>query len=272
MSTIEHSGVLSRVMHRPGRHTARRGGQIVAPQHDAVMRRDFGELDADRVTSGLLALRRELPAVQIHFALTSLLQPATIRAVDAFGASFAVASRGEIDLLERQGVAIGRCVHSHPVKTIADITGAYLRGIRTFVVDNAAEVAKFSELPDVAVLVRLSFPDPDTRSDLPDFGVAPDDAGALVEQCLRTGLRVSGFTFHFDGPTVSAQQCARAIRRTLRLMRKLEHVYDVRFDTIDIGGLPPVAELARDIRTALAPVPPRYRILIESGRQSDLTS
>jgi len=244
--------------------------QIAPPQ--AVVPQPV-PVDVDHVTTQLLTLRRELPDVQIHFAVAALLHSATtIRAVDAFGASFAVASRGEIDLLEREGVAIGRCLHSLPVKTIADITGAYLRGIRTFVVDNAAEAEKFSELPDVAVLVRLSFPGPDERSDGSKVGVAPDAAAALVEHCLRARLRVAGFTFHFDGPTVSAQQWARAIRRTLRLMRKLEHVYDMRFDTFDIGGVLPVAELARGIRSALADAPPRYRIVIESGRQFDITS
>ena len=139
-------------------------------------------LDVDRVTTQLLALRRELPGVQIHFATKSLPHPAVIRAVDAFGATFEVASRGEIDLLEREGVAIEQCLHTHPVKTVADITGAYLRGIRTFVVDSHSEVGKFRGLPaDVAVLVRLSFPNPAVTCDLSSkFGVAPEEADALV--------------------------------------------------------------------------------------------
>ena len=139
-------------------------------------------LDVDRVTTQLLALRRELPEAQIHFATTSLPHPAVIRAVDAFGASFAVASRGEIDLLEREGVAIGRCLHAQPVKTVADITGSYLRGIRTFVVDDPDEVAKFRGLSsDFSVLVRLSFPNPGAESDVSSkSGIAPEEAGDLV--------------------------------------------------------------------------------------------
>ena len=234
-------------------------------------------LDVDRVTTQLLALRRELPQAQIHFATKSLPHPAVIRAVDAFGASFEVASRGEIDLLEREGVAIGRCLHTHPVKTVADITGSYLRGIRTFVVDSHAEIVKFKGLPpDVSVLVRLSFPNPAVRCDLSSkFGVAPEHAGALVEHCLREGLRVAGFTFHVGSQTVSAEPWVRAIRRTLALMRRLEHAHDVRFDTLDIGGgfpvgydepVPDIAEIARGIRSALATAPSRYRVIVEPGR------
>ena len=234
-------------------------------------------LDVDRVTTQLLALRRELPDAQIHFATTSLPHPAVIRAVDAFGASFAVASRGEIDLLEREGVAIGRCLHSQPVKTVADITGSYLRGIRTFVVDDPDEVAKFRGLSsDFSVLVRLSFPNPGAESDVSSkSGIAPEEAGDLVGHCLRAGLRVSGFTFHVGSQTMSAAPWVHAIRRTLALMRRLEHAHGIRFDTLDLGGgfpvggdepVPSLAELARGIRAALSAAPRRYRILIEPGR------
>ena len=234
-------------------------------------------LDVDRVTTQLLALRRELPDAQIHFATKSLPHPAVIRAVDAFGASFEVASRGEVDLLEREGVAIDRCLHTHPVKTIADITGAYLRGIRTFVVDNPDEVGKFRGLPsDFSVLVRLSFPNPGAKSDLSSkFGVAPEDADALVGHCLRAGLRVAGFTFHVGSQTTSAAPWVHAIRRTLALMRRLEHTHGIRFDTLDLGGgfpvgydepAPSLAELGRGIRAALAAAPDRYRIIVEPGR------
>ena len=232
--------------------------------------------DVDRVTTHLLTLRRELPDVQIHFAVSSLPHPALIRAVDAFGASFAVASRSEVDLLERERVAISRCLHTHPVKAVADITGAYLRGIRTFVVDSPDEVAKFHELPDVAVLVRLSFPNPRAKSDRPSTsGIALEDAGALVGQCLRAGIRVAGFTFHVGSRATSAAPWAHAIRRTLALMRRLEHAYGIRFDTLDLGGGFPVAEgrtapdlatLARGIRAALSAAPSRYRIIIEPAR------
>lgn len=234
-------------------------------------------LDLDRVTTQLLALRRELPDARIHFATKSLPHPAVIRAVDAFGAGFEVASRGEIDLLEREGVTIDGCLHTHPVKTVADITGAYLRGIRSFVVDSHSEIGKFRGLPaDVAVLVRLSFPNPAVTCDLSSkFGVAPDDADALVGHCLRAGLRVAGFTFHVGSQTVSARPWMRAIHRTLVLMRRLERVHGIRFDTLDIGGgfpiaydapVPELSELARGIRSALAGAPSRYRILIEPGR------
>ncbi|MFC9920104.1 type III PLP-dependent enzyme [Agromyces binzhouensis] len=235
-------------------------------------------LDVDRVATQLLALRRELPGAGIHFATKSLPHPAVIRAVHGFGASFEVASRGEIDLLEQEGVPIGRCLHTHPVKSVADITGAYLRGIRTFVVDSPSEVAKFAGLPthDVGVLVRLSFPNPDAKSDLSSkFGVAPEDAPALVDLCRRSRLAVRGFTFHVGSQTTSAAPWVRAIATTLQLMRSLEALHGTRFEVLDLGGgfpvgydepVPSLAELARGIRPALAAVPEHVRVVVEPGR------
>lgn len=234
-------------------------------------------LDTDRVTTRLLDLRRELPGVRMHFAVTAFPHPAVIRAVDAFGASFAVATRGEIDLLEHEGVAIRRCLHMHPVKTVADITGAYLRGIRTFVVDSPAEVAKFAGLPrDVAVLVRLAFPVPGSISGAPPkFGVEPAAAPALVEQCLRAGLRVAGFSIDVGTQVVTAAPWANAVRRTLALMHTLEQVHRIRFELLDLGGglpveydqpVPRLGELARGIRSALAGAPAYLQPVMEPGR------
>lgn len=234
-------------------------------------------LDTDRVTTQLLELRRELPEVAIHYAVTALSHPAVIRAVDAFGASFAVASRGEIDLLEREGVAIGRCLHVHPVKSVADLTGSYLRGIRTFVVDSAAEIAKFAGLPrDVSVLVRLAHPDAVSPDDASwKFGVAPHDAAALVEQCLRAGLHVAGFSFHLGARAASPSAWQHAIRRTLELMGSLERTHRIRFEVLDLGGGLPVGnggaghdlkDVARGIRSALASAPTHLTVIMEPGR------
>ena len=230
-------------------------------------------LDTDRVTTQLLALRHELPDVAIHFATGALPHLAAIKAIDAFGASFAVASRCEIDLLERAGVSITRCLHNHPVTPIADITGAYLRGIRTFVVDSTSEVAKFQGLPEAAVLVRLAFPTKGDRS--PSFGVRPEDAPALVAQCLQVGLRVAGFTFDVGSQTASAAPWQRAIRRTLAVIRELEERHAIQFEMLDLGGglpvaydeqVPSLAELARGIREELAAAPRHLKIAIEPGR------
>ncbi|KZE95666.1 Lysine/ornithine decarboxylase [Agromyces sp. NDB4Y10] len=304
MSLLTRTGPTPRVTGDPAERSHRRHGRTDArpprgrPSHRELVRRDLAAyarrvglddlvrthgsplfvLDPARVAAQVDELRRELPRTGIHFATKSLPHPAVIDAVHASGASFEVASRGEVDLLERHGVPIGACLHTHPVKTVADITGAYLRGIRTFVVDSPSEIGKFAGLPccDVGVLVRLSFPNPGAKSDLSSkFGVAPEHAAALVERCLAARLRVRGFTFHVGSQTTSAEPWRRAIDATLRLMRTLEARHGIRFELLDLGGgfpvaydepVPSLGELARGIRSALAAVPPHVRVVVEPGR------
>ncbi|GAA1786446.1 type III PLP-dependent enzyme [Agromyces lapidis] len=227
-------------------------------------------LDTDRIATRLLALRRELPGVHLHFALGALPHPAAIRAVHAFGAGFDVASRGEITLLEREGVPLRHVVHVDPVKRVDDLTSAYLRGIRTFVVDARSEVAKFAGLPrDVAVLVRLAFPGGESGS-----GVSPEQAPALVAHCRRVGLRVAGFTFHLGDRQRDPAVWERAIRGSLALIRSLERRHGTRFEMLDLGGGLPLADdpaaafhgVAARIRAALAGAPAHLRLVIAPGR------
>ena len=266
----------------PHRELARRELAAYAARiHLTDLVREHGSplfvLDVDRVTTQLLALRRELPEAQIHFATKSLPHPAVIRAVDAFGASFEVASRGEVDLLEREGVAIGRCLHTHrsrPSPTSpARTCGASAPSSSTTPTRwRSSGACRRTSRCWCACRSRTRRRSPTVSS---KSGIAPEEAGGLVAHCLRAGLRVSGFTFHVGSQTVSAAPWVHAIRRTLALMRRLEHAHGIRFDTLDLGGgfpvgydepAPSLAELARGIRAALSAAPKRYRILIEPGR------
>ncbi|MFF2494480.1 hypothetical protein [Agromyces sp. NPDC058064] len=230
-------------------------------------------LDTDRVTTQLLALRRELPGVHLHFALAALPHPAAIRAAHAFGAGFDVASRGEVTLLEREGVPLRHVVHTNPVRRVDDLTSAYLRGIRTFVVDAASEVAKFAGLPrDVAVLVRLAFPGSEAGASA-GSGISVEDAPALVAHCRRVGLRVAGFAFHLGDRQVDPAVWERAIRGSLALVRSLERRHGTRFEMLDFGGgLPSAADRAAlgavtaRIRAAIAAAPAHLRLVIAPGR------
>ncbi|HEY1106277.1 MAG TPA: hypothetical protein VGE78_09020, partial [Agromyces sp.] len=67
--------------------------------------------------------------------------------------AIAVDSHRDIDLLERRGIPLDGCIRTRTTRSVAEITGAYLRGVRMFVIGGADELADFRELPDVTVLV-----------------------------------------------------------------------------------------------------------------------
>src|ERR1700754_1676829 len=79
-------------------------------------------------------LNRCLPQIDHHFAIKALRHPAAIAAVDDCGGFFDVMTNSDVDLVHARNISPDRCIHTNPIKELADIAYAYDYGIRTFVV------------------------------------------------------------------------------------------------------------------------------------------
>lgn len=231
-------------------------------------------LEPRRAVAAHRRLRNAMPYAGTRYAVKALDHPDLIAALAADGAGFDVAGPEELDLVLAAGVPIERIVHTHPVKTAADIADAAARGVALFVVDSAGEIDKFAalELPGVRVLVRLSYPNPAAVSDLSaKFGVPPDRAEPLVQHAVAAGVPVAGFAFHVGSQLDDVAAFTHATASTLALIDDLECRLGVRFDVLDIGGGFPVAythqvATVEDVGAALAPL-----LLPRLGRLSVLT-
>src|SRR5580700_1400645 len=138
------------------RTCAVRRPRFIDPFQPAEIRRLVGEfgsplliLDCERVRVQFRKLSKALPHVQLHYALKPLPHPAVVQTVLAEGGFLDLATTGEVQLVQRLGVAPERCIHTHPIKRPADIANALAYGVRTFVADNPDEVRKFARLSGV---------------------------------------------------------------------------------------------------------------------------
>lgn len=222
-------------------------------------------------------LRRALPFVRFHYAVKALDHPAVLDVLERAGCGFDVATIEELALLRARAVEPSRVIHTHPIKKPAEIVAALEEGVRTFVVDNAAELAKFDGSPrDTRLLVRLAYRSPHAKSDLSSkFGVGAHEAEQLVRAAVARGIRIAGFSFHVGSQLDDPQRFADAVDDTLALMTRLEGELGVRFEVIDIGGGFPVAydtdvasieQICRMLHPALDAVRGRFEILAEPGR------
>ncbi|WP_394771076.1 hypothetical protein [Lacisediminihabitans sp.] len=237
----------------------------------------FMLLEPQRVAEQYARLRAALPFVRLHYAVKALPHPAVLDTIAALGGCFDVASDAEIDLLASRGIRTNRMIHTHPVKSPAEITRAYVLGIRTFVIDSAGELAKFRGVPaDVSLLVRLGYRNPAAKSDLSSkFGVSHAEADALMAQAAAQGSRIAGFSFHVGSQLDSVAAFRTAVGQTLDLMGRLEARWAVKFGILDIGGGFP-ASYRRDVATIeqigeaigpmLEPFIPRLTVIAEPGR------
>ena len=234
-------------------------------------------LEPARVQRQYRRLRTALPFVRFHYAVKANPHDAVIAALASEGCGFDVATGEEIALLERHGVDPARVIHTHPIKKQTEIAAAVAAGVRTFVVDNEAELAKFVGADaGVRVLIRLAYRSPRAKSDLSTkFGVGPFEAAHLVERALALGVHVAGFSFHVGSQLDDPQRFADAADETLALMAQFESRFGVRFAVLDIGGgfpvsydsgVVPLEEIAARLRAVLEPVAARYDIIAEPGR------
>jgi ornithine decarboxylase len=234
-------------------------------------------VDCDVVRRQYQALRRALPRVELYYALKPLPHPAVVATLKSVGASFDVATAGEIRLVRAAGVPAGRCIHTHPIKSDDDIRAALRYGIRTFVVDNPDEIQKFRRHRRRAeLLIRVSFRDPTAVVDLSrKFGCEPAAVPRLLELAREAGVRVRGLSFHVGSQVGDPAKYVEAIGVCRDLIEQARAMQLGTPEVLDIGGgFPigyrrepvPIGEFCRPIRQALRKLPRDLRVIAEPGR------
>ncbi|HEX3914988.1 MAG TPA: type III PLP-dependent enzyme [Steroidobacteraceae bacterium] len=233
-------------------------------------------IDAERVRTQYRRLAAALPGVDLHYALKPLPHASLITTLMAEGASFDLATNGEVELMRRVGVAPGRCIHTHPIKRDGDIRTALSFGVSRFVIDNPDELRKFSQFRSrCSLLIRVSFRSPDAQVDLSrKFGCDPEAVAGLLQLAGELRIRIDGLSFHTGSQNADSGMMVRAIEVCRELLQSaLEAGHPVQM--LDIGGgFPvdylkpalPIEEFCAPINAALGKLPPGMRKIAEPGR------
>jgi len=234
-------------------------------------------IDCDAIRRQYRSLHAALPGVTLYYALKPLPHAAVVAELRDLGACFDVATTGEIRLVRGEGVASQRCIHTHPIKSQADIRAALRFGIRTFVVDNPDEIRKFVRHRRRAeLLIRLSFRSPTAVVDLSrKFGCEPSAVKTMLGLAARLGVRVRGLSFHVGSQVADPAKYVEAIAACREIFEQARHERLAELDTLDIGGgfpiayrgeAPPIGQFCRPIRKALKTLPRNVRVIAEPGR------
>jgi ornithine decarboxylase len=171
--------------------------------------------------------------------------PRVLRALHAGGVRhFDCASLAEVRLV--RDMFPGAAIHfMHPIKARGAIREAWEHhGVRTFVLDSAAELAKIRQeiaatgvADDLTLVVRLALPKGEAKVDLSGkFGASVEDAVALLRDARRDAARL-GVSFHVGSQCMDPLAWRAALELTGRVIRAA----GVRIDIIDVGGGFPVA-------------------------------
>ena len=234
-------------------------------------------LDCDAIRRQYRALKHALPGVVLHFALKPLPHAAVVRTLLDEGASFDLATSGEVDLVASQGVPSERTIHTHPIKRDSDIRDALAYGCTVFVVDNINELEKFIAYKDQAeILVRLSFRNNDAFADLSKkFGCSPEAAIDIISLAQQLGIRIKGLSFHVGSQSPNPTKYVEAINASAKVVKQVAELGLPALSTLDIGGgfpvpysadVLPIDVFCAPINIALTQLPETMQIIAEPGR------
>ena len=234
--------------------------------------------DLDTVARRLAAFTAALPGVLPFYAMKCNPSPEILRTLAGGGASFEIASLGELRMLQRLGVDPAGVLYSNPVKPPAHVAAAYAAGLWRFSFDSPNELRKIAEhAPGSAVYLRLHVDD--SASSFPlsrKFGAEPHEARDLLLLARRLGLRPYGLTFHVGSQCATAAAWRQAIGVCGRIMADLL-TDGVRLEMLDLGGgfparyvedVPSIEEIGATVLPAVAELLP-YRpglLVAEPGR------
>lgn len=237
-------------------------------------------LSRSAVANNVRALKNALPRVNIHYAVKPNNHSVFIDEVFGQGGNFDVCSAGEIDLvLKRTAIDPASLIHSHPIKSIPEFDFAVDKGVEVFVVDNPAEIDKFTRYTDKKLKVLIRFRTAVNTNAVVNlqykFGCTADEVLPLARRIRESGHEFYGLCFHIGSQCIYNENYINAIETAHSLINALDlEGFDTRL--LDIGGgfpveyiepVPPIDQFCAPIARALDEhIRPGINIVSEPGR------
>ncbi|MGQ0635194.1 MAG: type III PLP-dependent enzyme [Planctomycetaceae bacterium] len=182
-------------------------------------------------------LVRNLPGVEFFYAAKANSAQEILRPLCEAGCSVDVCSWGEMQAALTAGFSPDQMIHTHPCKTISNLSHCYRAGLRWFVFDNAHEIGKLAaQAPEANLLLRLAVSSSTSLINLSaKFGAAEADAVPLMLAARDAGLKVRGMSFHVGSQCRSPDDFFAALLQARRVWNRAQAA-GLHLDVIDFGG------------------------------------
>jgi ornithine decarboxylase len=194
-------------------------------------------IDLDAIEKAYEALSWYFPLARIYYAVKANPAAEIVAMLQGRGASFDVASRGEIELCLANGVAPDRLSFGNTIKKEKDIAFAHQSGLRMFAFDSAHELDKLARAaPGALVFCRILVTC--EGADWPlsrKFGCAPEMAIDLLRKARDLGLDPYGVSFHVGSQQTDLRQWDGAVGAAARMFSLLAEA-DINLRMINLGG------------------------------------
>jgi ornithine decarboxylase len=237
----------------------------------------FLALSAERLKAKFQILKKELPGVELYYAMKSNSNPRILELVSIFGDGVDVASVNEVKRAKAAGIRADRLLHSHPIKSTRDIENCVKEGVSWFTFDNEDELSKLKKFaPHCNVLLRLVVLQNSSVVNLSlKFGAEEHNALPLIQKAIAAGLQVRGLAFHVGSQCRNPDNYRAALLACKRIFDAAQRK-GIKLDVLDIGGgfpigyradVPPLSQFCFGVSDSLKTLfPTDVRVIAEPGR------
>jgi ornithine decarboxylase len=219
-------------------------------------------VDLELVRANYRALRALFPKATIFYAVKANPAAEVIGALAALGASFDLASEGEIRRCAALGIPASRLSFGNTVKRESEIAHAHEGGIGLFAFDSIAELQKIARAaPGAQVYCRLLVEGKGAEWPLSHkFGCAVEMAIELLQRAKPLGLRPVGVSFHVGSQQTDPRQWEAAIAAAAQVFHACAKA-GIALELLNLGGgfpaqyrmpVPPLAAYPEVIDGALS--------------------
>lgn len=182
-------------------------------------------------------LREALPGVEFYYAAKSNPDVTILKVLKKAGCKIDVCSVGETIAALEAGFTPEEMLHTHPCKTMHNLTWCYEQGLRNFVYDNRTELQKIKDhAPEASLLLRVAMSSYSSLINLSaKFGCAPSEALGLLKDAQALGVKVDGIAFHVGSQTIDPGDYAIAFAQVRKIYEEAAR-NGIVLKVIDIGG------------------------------------
>ena len=196
-------------------------------------------INLNTVKQNFIRLRDSFPYARIYYAIKANPGEPVLKMLSEMGSNFDIASRYELDLINKFNVSPDRLSYGNTIKKAKDIKYFYDKGVRMFATDSKDDLKNIAEqAPGSRIYVRILI-ESTTTADWPlsrKFGCHPDMAYDLLVQARELGLTPYGISFHVGSQQRDIGQWNDAIAKAKYLFTSLEEEEGIRLSMINMGG------------------------------------
>ncbi|KAK9511108.1 hypothetical protein O3M35_005738 [Rhynocoris fuscipes] len=181
-----------------------------------------------------------LPTVKPYYAVKCNDSLVVLQIMNALGANFDCASKGEISKVLELGVSPDRIIYANPAKMKSHLTYAAEKNVNLLTFDSVNELYKIKMIhPNARIILRISADSYDSQCPAMSmkFGVNPDtEAYSLLKEAISLGLNVVGISFHVGSGCRETDAYGRALASVKNLFNQARDGLGLKMTIVDIGG------------------------------------